>query len=256
MDTLTRWKLKAKTDSLHSVRDLSGNIIPDSVSFSYFSSVADKDSTIPVLTKVPVTDSSTSVDPARAFEFLFNTSVKQNDFKNRFRFFQQATKNDVNFSLIKKADNYFLIKPVQELNSDEWYELDFKADSIFSMTGIKTAKDTTYKMRFKTKDIRSFSVVSGIVKNIPNDHNKYYVIMRSKDLELNTIVNDNGAWEFSKVPPGTYTFEIFCDKDGNGKFSYGESFPYKFSEPFTYFDKEYEIKPRWVYKDILLLWLN
>jgi uncharacterized protein (DUF2141 family) len=196
-----------------------------------------------------------SIDPARDFEFLFNTSIKQDDFKKRCRFIQQATKNDVNFSLVKKADNFYILKPEIQLKSDEWYELDFKADSLMSMTGIR-AKDTTYKMRFKTKDIRSFSVVSGIVKNIPTDHNKYYIIMRSKDVELTTLINNNEAWEFTKVPPGTYTYEVFCDKDGNGKFSYGESFPYKFSEPFTFFDKEYEIKPRWVYKDILLLWIK
>ena len=78
--------------------------------------------------------------------------------------------------------------------------------------------------------------------------------MKSKDNKQGYKIKPDvsGKWAFLDIPPGVYHFEVFCDSDGNGKYSFGNAIPFEYAEPFWFFGKEIEIRPRWKVEDLVI----
>ncbi|OGU14880.1 MAG: hypothetical protein A2X61_11885 [Ignavibacteria bacterium GWB2_35_12] len=248
LDTSIKWFVTIKGG----LKDSVGNVISDTNNRTYFYSIPEKDTIEPKIIKLPFKDSTFSVSPEQSFDFIFNIAMQQN-INDEIKFRMPEGSKEIPFDAHWKDGNHLSIKPKQLLQSDNWYSLSLDLKAWKATNGLSMT-DTIVSIRFKTKDIRSYGGLSGTLKGNYETGEKYIITLISKDKSQTfTTKSDNaGRWEFSQIPPGFYTLEVYNDKDGNSKYSYGEPYPYKYSEIFYVFDKEFEIKPRWKVEDMLI----
>ncbi|TAL70292.1 MAG: hypothetical protein EPN82_03405 [Bacteroidetes bacterium] len=248
LDTITKWFISVQKG----IKDTVGNAMQDTNNKTFFYSIAERDTLIPKLLKQPFKDSTLSVNPDQSLDFIFNIAIDTN-VDDRIKIHLPEGSKDIPFEIIWKDDNYFSVKPKQILQSDMWYNLTFEQTGIKATNGLGIS-DSTLKIRFKTKDIRSYGGISGTLKGNYQPDDNYIIDLTANDKSRNfsTISDKTGKWEFENIPPGLYSLEVFIDKDNNGKYSYGEPFPFKYSEKFIVFEKEIEVKPRWNVEDLIL----
>ena len=253
LDTSRTYRLTALAKDGLAILDSSGNEVPDTANTAYFKPDSGKKEIQPYLLGVPLKDSTKQVHLDKEFAFQFNTGIKS-DLKNNLRLYNLADSTAKEFEIIKKADNYFILKPVARLLSDSWFAIELSTKGLESYTGGQ-AKDTTYNFHFKTMDIRDFGSAAGILIDSANCGGDYYVVFISKlkKIEFTTKVDSAGNWNFDELPEGDYSVEIFCDTNRNSLYDFGNVFPYEPSENFTKIDKEVSIKPRWKVEDLKIV---
>lgn len=253
LDKSKTYRLTANSDKLSGLRDSTGNIIPDTSAIAFFRPDTGRREIQPYLLNVPIQDSATRVHPDRDFQFLFNTGINSNLLDNiRIVSFPDSTDKEV--VIEKKADNYFLVKPNKRLGSDMWHSLEFSTKEIRSFTGTP-AIDTLYKFRFKTLDTRDFGSASGVLIDSAACNGDYYISFISvlKKTAFTKKVTIDEKWSFDELPEGDYNIEVFCDANGNGKYDYGNVFPFEASEMFLQISEVINIKPRWNVQDIKIV---
>jgi hypothetical protein len=249
-----KYKLIVNLDSAFVVKDTIGNHVRDTARTCYFFSNGEKDTTTINLIKAPLKDSSQNIDPNTSFEYLFNSSLDNNNIEGRIELKDLQNGKSVELSKDFRTGNRIVIHPNKKLESISWYELSFKFDSLKAFTGIMT-KDSTLRLHFKTSDIRNYSSASGILKNYDSCPGKTALILISKDtkLRIKATLTDSNKWEASDIPSGNYDFEVYCDKNGNGKFDFGYPFPFRFAEPFAFIKNDLNIPPRWRVENIVVI---
>src|SRR5690606_10186748 len=110
-------------------------------------------------------------------------------------------------------------------------------------------------LNFKTESFKDRGHISGRVEmnNFDCDGDKYLIIKNLKsNEEYITKLNEQSEWSFNNLEVGEYSAELFCDRDSNCAYSYGEVYPYAFSEPFVMFSEEIKVKARWTLENIIL----
>ncbi len=117
------------------------------------------------------------------------------------------------------------------------------------------AKDSLINLNFLTQDQRKYSQIGGTLADSSLCDGPYYVILKAKsgNKAITAKVADGGSWEFKALPVGIYSFEIFCDSDGNGIYSFGNASPFEFGERFSAIEQEIEVKARWEVENIKLI---
>jgi hypothetical protein len=157
------------------------------------------------------------------------------------------------FKVEKNTPNSLKIQHITELLSESWYRIIYNSTSIESIFGDKL-KDSTYKWDFSTSDWRTFPNVSGKLLDKYNCGNVYLrLVSAEKQQNYEIKVEESGNWKFTKVKPGKYKLETYCDSNGNGKYDVGTAFPFKHAEKFKNFSNEIDVKDRWDVENIMLL---
>lgn len=247
LDTSIKWFITVKGG----IKDSVGNVISDTNNRTYFYSIHEQDTIVPIIIKQPFKDSTFSINPDQSFDFIFNVAMAQTNLAN-IKFHMPEGSKEIPYDTYWKDGNHLTVKAKSALQSDCWYTLSLDLKE-FKATNGNSLADSTIKLRFKTKDIRNYGGLSGKLGNYQPTEN-YIIILNSKDKSqsLSTKSDNSGKWGFSQVPPGFYTIEVLIDKDKNGKYSFGEPFPFIFSEIFYVFEKEFEVKPRWKVEDMII----
>ncbi len=253
LDIVSKWKLTVSNDSTLTVRDSSGNAIQDTARIAYFKGSADKDSTRLQLLKLPFADSTKNFNPKKNISFLFNIPFLDDYFRKRITFNNVSANLPAEFKIKWTEENLMQIVPETTLQSDSWFELIFKMDSL-NVYSKYLAKDSTVKLRFRTDDIRSYTSVSGTIQDSLKCGGDYILIFSSKESKskFTTTANEKGEWKFDGIPAGSYSVEIICDANKNGKYDFGNSFPFRHSERFYIYPKEIQLKARWKLEKLIL----
>ncbi|MCL5990849.1 MAG: Ig-like domain-containing protein [Bacteroidetes bacterium] len=248
LDTSIKWFVTVKGG----LKDSAGNFISDSNNRTYFYSLAEQDTIEPKIIKQPFKDSTFNVSPEQSFDFIFNIAMQQG-ILDKIKFRMPEGSKEIPFDAYWKDGNHLSISPKQILQSDSWYSLSVDLREFKGTNGLGMS-DSIIRLKFKTKDIRNYGGISGSLKGNYQSGEKYIITLISKDKSqtYSSKADSSGIWKFNLIPPGYYTIEVYIDKDGNGKYSYGVSYPFKFSEKFYVFDKEFEIKPRWKVEDVII----
>ena len=251
LDTAKTWRLRAVKQN--AVKDTTGNPISDTARTAFFKADTGFKNIIPHLNKMPLKDSTMKIHLEAVFSFIFNTGVN-NDLSGNISLVSFPDSQSVETEIIKKADNYFLVKPKNELTGDTWHRLDFSTKGIQSFTGT-LAKDTNYVMRFSTLDPRIFGSVSGILIDSSGCSGNYFVrfISISSGKNYETSLSESGEWKLEQLPEGKYRIEAFCDENKNGIYDYGSVFPFEGSEIFVSSAEEVTVKSRWNVEDIKIV---
>lgn len=253
LDTALSWKLRINNDRAYALRDSSGNIIVDTARTAKFFPLSEKDTSSFYLTAPPFADSAKSFNPMNEIRFIFSIPFEDEFFKKRIKFIRYPDSSNVPFQIRWKQDNMLILEPAEILQSETWYEISFKMDSlkVFSQMPVK---DTTIRLRFRTDDIRTYSGISGVIRDTSKYDGAYVVNLFSMEKKISkmTIADEKRKWKFENVQPGNYSVEIFYDSNRNGRYDYGTAFPFTFSEKFFSYQGEIQLKPRWKVEDFIL----
>ncbi|MCX7735336.1 MAG: Ig-like domain-containing protein [Candidatus Kapabacteria bacterium] len=246
LDTSKKYVFKCKLDRELAIRDTIGNIIRDTANSIVFQPISKDLKSLPALISGPLKDSSQNVFPMREFEFVFNIPLKRLSYISSFQLINLSDSSAENINIKFKTDNIIIVKTERKLLSDVWYELSVRTDSIYSFENIKMP-DSTFSFRFKTADIRGYSGLNGSLKSNFICNGDFYVIIKNQLTKTiyKTKANNKLQWSFDDLPPGDYEFEVFCDEDGDGKYSYGNAVEFRFSEKFFILKDKVTLKSRW-----------
>ncbi len=254
LDTAKTWKLTAVNSGSFVIKDSSGNAMDDSSNFRYFKAIGETDYPKPQISTMPFRDSSQQVTRTGPFNFPLSTPVSADVVYNRIGFIGLKDSSAVDYDLIMYFDNIITLMPKKPLDHDQWYRINIDFRDLAGILGVKS-KDTTYRLDFKTEDTRSYAKVSGILKDSSHYGGNYFIVLESADSKFRRTVNvlGGGNWAFEEVPPGEYQIEVFCDTDRNSAYSYGNVYPFRFSEPFSRLKQSVTVKPRWNVEDIRIV---
>jgi hypothetical protein len=251
-DTNSVYICVVPTDITPMLTDTLGNAIQDTANTFSFSVFPEDEMITPKLITVPFADSTLNVHPDSDLSLIFNTAIS-NDIIDKSKLMDMEDSIFIDTQKMLKG-NILTIKPIKQLSSDKWYSLQLEQAGITALNGI-ALEDSTISLRFKTMDLRSYGSVSGSISN-PEDSCSYLVILKSKITRQNVFkieANKSGEWYFPQVPPETYTIEVVCDLDENGRYSYGFDVPFSFSEKFYMLKEEIVVQPRWEVEDVVLI---
>lgn len=75
---------------------------------------------------------------------------------------------------------------------------------------------------------------------------------QSGTIEAQIPVQPDTRWSIDSIPAGTYSVDVFVDVDGNGVYSNGSVYPFKFSEPRYVLTTSVVVRERWTTDDVKL----
>lgn len=243
LDTIHKWKISGLTEPSICVEDTSGNLIQDTSNTVFFYSVAETDTTLLEIMKLPFKDSTENISPNPDFQIIFNRPFVIAD-TNKIASIIDKDSINVNLSINKKSDNILSITSNSKLEPMKKYQLLLNLGLLKPVYGPVIA-DTILSLRFKIKDTRNWGSAKGNIKDMTMADSNFFIIFFNKDNKYISTVADSGKWEIPSLPEGKYSVEMFRDLDKNGKYSFGNAFPFKHSEPFVFMKSETEIPARW-----------
>jgi len=253
LDTNLVWIIRVIPSNSLSVRDTLGNLVNDSLNFAKFKPNNLLDTNRIQMMFTSVKDSSEYIPTINQFEFIFDKSINVSSGEINLLIYSDDINQAIK-STVKLSGSTISITPDTALKDNKWHKIMAEFKGVKSFTN-QALFDTTFTINFKTLDYKVKGSVSGIVQFEQEfcEFNKYLILnhLNGKDKYICKL-NNNSEWFFKNIETGEYTAELFCDVDGNGEYSYGEPFPYKFSEPFVVFEDILKIKPRWVLENIIL----
>ena len=140
-----------------------------------------------------------------------------------------------------------------------WTELSSFTLKIFgnyieSLDG-SSIKDSILTYNFETSSKIGFGGVIGKV-NGPYFEGSI-VIARSLEKEPKSVtvsVNSSGEFKMEDIPEGKWMLSAFQDKDGNGRYTHGNIYKNKPSEPFTFLVDTIEVRANWDIDGIELIY--
>ena len=140
-----------------------------------------------------------------------------------------------------------------------WTELSSFTLKIFgnyieSLDG-SSIKDSILTYNFETSSKIGFGGVIGKV-NGPYFEGSI-VIARSLEKEPKSVtvsVNSSGEFKMEDIPEGKWMLSAFQDKDGNGRYTHGNIYENKPSEPFTFLVDTIEVRANWDIDGIELIY--
>ena len=83
-----------------------------------------------------------------------------------------------------------------------------------------------------------------------NIHLHLIPVDRNKKI-YSVLINEDTKFQINWVNEGKYKMGGFIDLDDNGKFSGGNLFPFRFSEPYVLNNDTMRVRKRWELSDII-----
>ena len=247
-DTSRKWLLEVAKSGEYALRDSSGNIIQDTLSTAYFYASAEKED-YPVLSLVESipSDSTENVPLNSYFDFVFDNNIKIISDSLKIKFTKTADNSEVEFSAKFPMENILRIRPEKALANLTDYRIEIK--------GIPPNRDSLLSLNFVTDDERTYGGLAGIIRDSSGYKGQYLITLKSSDSDLMyyTVTKDT-TWKFEHLPPGDYQLEISSDINENGKYDFGNPYPWEFAEKFMLLTGTIHIKPRWMVEDFKIIY--
>ena len=79
------------------------------------------------------------------------------------------------------------------------------------------------------------------------------LISNKGDVVVTAPVVSGEAWTIEEVPPGSYSIDIFIDRNGNGAYDQGKPYPFEFAEPWFPLTTTTSVRQRWTTEDVMLI---
>lgn len=244
------------------VRDMAGNIIPDSSKTLYWNSGQIVLGNIDArLRSCSLTDSALNVPVLPAIRLLFSVPPDTSGLDSAF-VMQAADQVPVVLRRRYLASNLVVVEPEKPLLGNSRYRCTFIGKELRTFDGQLFA-DTTFSVRFMTEDQRGYGGITGTLVDSSlggerGNHQGGYVLQldpketsgkRSFRVHLSKPV----SWEFSNIQPGAYRLSVYHDRNGNGTYDGGNPFPFIPAERFAVYAQEINIRARWTIENIQLM---
>lgn len=253
LDTNKTWIIKAITGKEYAIRDTIGNLIIDSLNTMRFKASAITDTGKITLLYTPLKDSAEYIKVSPKLDFIFDRALDTTNSSINISIKNAESKEKVDTEIIINSSEISVLTK-KELKDNTWYIIEAKLKNIKSANN-ENSIDSNITMHFKTVDYKTKGSISGKVQFDVDicDFSKILILKSKggKDIYYKELGNNN-EWSFKNIETGEYTAELFCDVDGDGKYSFGTPYPFTYSEPFVVFEDVLKIKPRWELENIIL----
>lgn len=148
-----------------------------------------------------------------------------------------ANKLEIDLSKLKYDENYNLKINLNRIN-------DFKMAS---------GADTTLSFEFTFIELVGKSKLSGLVTDSTNYKGAILVLLKKGEELVSSVKLNDSKFEFNNLLEADYNIEIVFDENDNGKYDFGNDFPFNFSEIFYLYDKQLKVKENWDIEDIKII---
>jgi hypothetical protein len=128
-------------------------------------------------------------------------------------------------------------------------------DSVRSLTG-RTYRDSTFRFRFQTVDLRGTGSIAGVVRDPKNG--KGEIVLTASSINLvpprsSTVrLGSPGPFALEELPEGKYTISAFRDSAGKGVYAFGRPAPFHPSDRFTVYPDTIRVRARWGVEGVLV----
>ncbi|OGC00836.1 hypothetical protein A2V82_01975 [candidate division KSB1 bacterium RBG_16_48_16] len=203
------------------------------------------DSTRPAFLEMTPKDSTKTVSVDQSIHLLFS------DFMDTTQFLRHVTLmdtlgNKVGLRALWPNLRKVYCYPDTLLGALTDYNFIVNVDSVFDYAGNALA-DTLFKKSFKTLNPDTLSSISGRIHDADSlAKGRFHIRAAEKKGGEYAIWTENDAvYSFKNVMPGLYTLEIFRDEDEDGRFSYGQPFPYRPADRFYVYSDTIDVRSKW-----------
>jgi hypothetical protein len=135
---------------------------------------------------------------------------------------------------------------------DQQYSFSVNSNYLKSLWG-DTLIDSTYNRVFFTVSQDEFGLVSGTYQSKMPENCTIHIHLISVDRNNSTYssnINGQTEFQFTQVLEGKYKLMGYIDLDMDGKFSAGNLYPFKYSEPYYVSNDTLRVRKRWEISDV------
>lgn len=247
MDTSARYQLYS-----YSIEDSSGNRNSRIQKINYISNTKIDTSALEVVEFTPI-DSAKSIHPVEPIYLEFSQPVNWssiNDNFNLISFDHDTVIGKWKIQSVYNAEFY----PDTPLITDSSYTAFLNCGRICDLWG-KLFEDSLIHHYFSIISTQELGEISGNVFADSELSKPVYITVRNlgrnkKQNFYKHKMKKPGKYKIDKLPEGQYRISSFWDLDENGRYSAGQLFPFKFSEPFTIRADTIKVRKRWETRNI------
>ena len=186
------------------------------------------------------------------FLFLNKHKPSREQFVNSFTLKDDAGKS-LQVVYNWKNDSLVEIFPPEKFSYNKNYDASFK---------INYGKDSVYNydLKFRTVSVNSFGEIKGSVRYLLNKIEELESFPVNAELEAADIkpvvkytfeVQDT-TFDFKNIYEADYSLFSYIDRNKNGKYDYGNPYPFVFSEPFYVYPKKISVKGGWAIENVII----
>jgi len=239
-DTLVPYVLRLREDG---VRDTAGNQARAGTQRWHFRFRSSLDTAAVRWARIIPADSSRSLLPWQPLELVAEAPL---DSSAAELWVEDARGQAVPIRWEVRAANHWRIFPLSRWSPGQWYRWTVRFRTA-QLPGGRRLADTAIVRHFQVYDTRHYAELAGELYDSLGCQGPYVLLLRALQGAAGIwrqSLQQPGGWRFTDIPPGFYELEVFCDADGNGRYSAGAVFPYRFAERFRRMGP-IEVKPRW-----------
>ncbi|MGC9363644.1 MAG: Ig-like domain-containing protein [Fidelibacterota bacterium] len=155
--------------------------------------------------------------------------------------------NRVEFEYRQDDANSMRLIPLLPLASATEYCLQLDCSSWTDLSG-NSFEDSLFSISFQTVDANSFGSISGrvaITDSLASRVMLSCVPVRENEPAVSVPVPESGEYLIESLLPGDYRFEIWEDRNGNGRWDPGRLKPFQAAEPYRSFSEKIGVRARW-----------
>ncbi|MFI5252790.1 MAG: Ig-like domain-containing protein [Bacteroidota bacterium] len=238
------------------LQDLKGNSIFLNPGGTVFTGESAPDTIKPKVKITNIIEGSKNVDAGDSFFIAFDKPIVTSMFEHGFTITDSGkTKVDGAFSWWGSTKTVFI--PAHPYRYSMPYIIKINLDSVRDVPAHNHYKDSTLSIHFQTIAQSILSSVSGEVIDeaasasgniVINLFPVNAVITKTKQ----QILSKPGPFSFENVPEGTYSFFVFRDTDGNGRYTFGRPYPFQPAERFSVYKDTLKLRARWPLEGVVL----
>ncbi len=233
--------------TVSAARDVHGNVIADTGGKTYCTGSVRPDTLFPTVKFLSGGDSLRNVDPDDTLWMTFSKPVIRQSIGRAIHLYD-SVKTEIALNLEWMNSLHAYLQP-SHLTYGAWYRLTVILDSLKDYGG-KGYHDSTLVRRFSTISEQTMGSVRGeVLDEVPREPGKIILTLRdilSRNAPVKIVTLDSaGVFTFDHVREGKYSLWTYRDREGKGKYIFGDVFPYKPSERFAVYPDTLKVRARW-----------
>ncbi len=224
--------------------DMAFHTMHQDSSLKTFTGTSKPDTTGPQYIAMVPSDSSSLIYPDSSFQFYFSEPLDKNLIENSI--ICADTLGDTLSAKITWINGAGFVFDPDSLKPKTYYQITIPVDSVKDIFGNVTS-DTLFLKRFTTLDPDTLTEISGKISDADTSASGpfYMQVVSTTSNKYNIVLVKDGDYRFNNILPGIYTINYFRDENKDGKYNWGNAFPFSPAERFWFNADSIKVRSRW-----------
>lgn len=242
-EPLREVQYQAFVDSLY---DRSGNLIDSAFAKTEFAGTTRPDTIQPQIVKISIADSARNIALDAAIDVYFS-ELMRNDSLTKLLAVKDGSGAQAPGQEAWQNRFHYRYVPLPHWRGRSKYVVEIQADSVFDWNG-NALFDTTRQIVFWTLNQDTLGSISGKMSDGDSSASGALFVTARQSAggnEYESRVEAPGAYHFAGVFPGLYVISAYRDANHNGRYDYGQPFPFTPAERFMAWPDTIKVRSRW-----------